>query len=83
MKNLRPEVKIKGSGGLHDIFDNAIKGLFNITDEEYDFICENASDEEINTFLAAFGGLETEPTFTEKRKGLEIRNKYLEQYNKK
>jgi hypothetical protein len=42
MKNLRPEIKIKSSGGLPDLFDNSIKQLFNITDEEYDFICENA-----------------------------------------
>jgi hypothetical protein len=82
MKNLRPEIKIKSSGGLPDLFDNSIKQLFNITDGEYDFICENASDEEINTFLGVFGGLESEPTFTEKRKGLEVRNKYLEQYIK-
>lgn len=83
MKNLRPEVKIKGSGGLIDVFDNTIKGLFNITDDEYDFICDEATDEEISTFLAGLGGLGHSPTFTEKRKALEMRNKYLEQYNKK
>ena len=83
MKILRPEVKIKGCGGLIDAFDDAIKGLFNITDDEYDFICENATDEELDIFLSGFGGLDSKPTFTEKRKGLEIRNKYLEQFNKK
>jgi hypothetical protein len=81
MKNLRPEIKIKSSGGLEVLFDNSVKQLFNITDEEYDFICENASDEEINTFLGALGDLKTEPTFTEKRKSLEVRNKYLELFN--
>lgn len=83
MKILRPEVKIKGSGGLTDVFDDAIKGLFNITDDEYDFICENATDEELDVFLRGFGGLDSEPTFTEKRKALEMRNKYLDKFNKK
>jgi hypothetical protein len=60
-----------------------IKQLFNITDNEYDFICENASDEELDVFLSGFGGLDDEPTFTEKRKALEMRNKYLEKFNNK
>ena len=83
MKILRPEVKIKVSGGLTDVFDDAIKGLFNITDDEYDFICENATDEELDTFLSGIGGLNNEPNFTEKRKSLEMRNKYLDKFNKK
>jgi len=83
MKILRPEIKIKSSGGLSDVFDNAIKVLFNITDDEYDFICENASDEELDVFLSGLGGLDSEPTFTEKRKALEMRNKYLGIFNKK
>jgi hypothetical protein len=83
MKILRPEVKIKGSGGLTDVFDDTIKGLFNITDDEYDFICENATDEELDTFLSGIGGLNNEPTFTEKKKALEMRNKYLDKFNKK
>jgi hypothetical protein len=83
MKILRPEVKIKGSGGLPDVFDDAIKGLFNITDDEYDFICENATDEELDTFLSGIGGLNNAPNFTEKRKSLEVRDKYLNKFNKK
>jgi hypothetical protein len=83
MKILRPEIKIKSSGGLTDVFDNAIKGLFNITDDEYDFICENASDEELDVFLSGLGGLDSEPTFTEKKKALEMRNKYLDKFNNK
>jgi hypothetical protein len=83
MKVLKEGVLIKSSGGLNDIFDNMIKQLFNITDNEYDFICENATDEDLNTFLSGFGGLDDEPTFTEKRKALEMRNKYLEKFNNK
>ena len=81
MKNLRPEVELKSSGGLADLFDNAVKQLFNITDEEYDFIAENANDEELDAFTAALGGLETKATFAEKRRGLEVRDKYLAIFN--
>lgn len=82
MKKLRPEIKFKGFGGLTDAFDDAIKGSFNITDKEYDFICENATDEDLDLFLNGFGGLDSAPTFTDKRKALEVRNKYLNLYNK-
>lgn len=83
MKILRPEINIKGSGGLTDIFDDVVKAAFNITDEEYDFICENATDEDLDTFVTALGGLEIKSSFTDRRKGLIIRNKYLDKFNKK
>jgi hypothetical protein len=80
MKILRPEVEacIVNGGGMQDMFDNVIKVLFNITDDEYDFIAENASDEEINVFLTALGSLENESTFTERRRALELRNRLLD-----
>lgn len=77
MKKVRPEVKIKGSGGLTDVFDNMLKVAFNITDEEYDYIVENATDDELTKFVAAFGSMKRESTFSERRAALEIRNKYL------
>jgi hypothetical protein len=73
MKNIRPEIKFKTSGGLFDAFDNAVKGGLNITDEEYDFICENATDEELDDLL-----IDQSSTFSEKRSCLKVRNKYLE-----
>ena len=76
MKINRPEIVFKGCGGLHDIFDDVIKSAYNITDDEYDFICINASDEDLDTWT-----LGQNPTFTERRKSLEIRNKYLKLYN--
>ena len=57
MKNLKEGVKLKGSGGMTDIFDDAVKQLFNITDDEYDFICENATDDDLDLFLGGLGGL--------------------------
>ena len=81
MKNLKEGVKLKGSGGITDIFDDAVKQLFNITDDEYDFICENATDDDLDLFLGGLGGLDRESTFTEKRNALEVRNKYLTLFN--
>jgi hypothetical protein len=81
MKNLREEIEFKGSGGLTDVFDDAIKGLFNITDDEYDFIASEATDEELDLFLSGLGSLDTPATFSEKRKSLEVRNKYLKLFN--
>ena len=82
MKNTRPEIKFKGQGGITDVFDDFIKGAFNITDEEYDFICENASEKELDELLGGLGFSETLATFSEKKKSLEVRNKYLDLYGR-
>jgi hypothetical protein len=83
MKILRPEVEacIVNGGGIQDMFDNVIKVLFNITDDEYDFIAESASDDELNIFLAALGDMEKGSSFTERRKALELRNTILAKFN--
>jgi hypothetical protein len=85
MKILRPEVQtcIVSGGGIHDMFDNVIKVLFNITDDEYDFIAETANDEELNVFLAALGDMDKGSSFTERRKALELRNEILAKFNTK
>ena len=83
MKILRPEVQacIVENRGLHDLFDNMIKVLFNITDEEYDFIAEHATDQELDTFLTALGTDLKESTFSERRKSIELRDKMLARLN--
>jgi hypothetical protein len=80
MKILRPEVEacIVNGGGMQDMFDNVIKVLFNITDDEYDFIAENANDDEITVFLTALGNIEAGSSFTERRRALELRNRLLD-----
>jgi hypothetical protein len=85
MKILRPEVEacIVNGGGIQDMFDNVIKVLFNITDDEYDFIAETASDDELNVFLAALGDMDKGSSFTERRKALELRNTILAKFNTK
>ena len=79
MKTVRPEVETKNSGGIFDLFDNMIKLAFNITDEEYDLIVENCSEEEIDKLVTAFGKMDTPSTFAERRAALEVRNTYLKQ----
>lgn len=54
-----------------DIFDNHVKSAYNLTDQEYDYICENATDEELDVLVTST------PTFAIRRKMIEIRNKYL------
>jgi hypothetical protein len=78
MKKLRPEIKYKvGRIGLFDLMDNWIKEAYNITDEEYDYICDHATDEELHNFLLADINGNKPVTFSEKRIALGIRNKYL------
>lgn len=85
MKILREEVKnnMPVSGGLTDLFDSAIYSLYNITSDELDTICEHATDEEMDLFVLSMGTMESDATFSQMRKGLEIRNKYVEYYKSK
>jgi len=62
---------LKSSGGITDLFDNAIKGNLRINDEEYDFICENMTDEEMDLIC------KEELSISEKRKLLITLEKYL------
>lgn len=78
MKKLRPEVEstIPQQGGLFEVADMHFMGMFNITTDELDYIGEFATDDELGIFV------KNRPTFSEKRQALEIRNKYIELYNK-
>lgn len=82
MKVLRPEAEAclkthkAGKHGITDLIDDMIIAGFNITDDEFDFICERASDEELNQFTIGENA-----SFAEKRKALEVRNKYLKLFN--
>lgn len=83
MKNIREEIEFKSEGGFFDLIDNHVKGSYNITDEEYDYIVTNITNEELSIFVdvIGLGSDETKITFSLIRGGLEIRNKYLKQYN--
>ena len=75
MKITRPEIVFKSKGGIMDAVDDAVKSALNITDEEFDYICTNATDEDMSTF-ADFVSSE----FSKRKKALVIRNKYLALY---
>jgi hypothetical protein len=47
--------------------------------DEYDFLAEKMSDEEMEIFVSVLDG--SNVSFSVKRNALEIRNKYLNQYN--
>ena len=82
MKPLNPEIKLANSGGLFDLMDNVMKSGFNITDAQFDFICEEATDEELDK-LAEVLFNNNKATFTERREALIVRNKYVELFNSK
>ena len=76
MKILRPGIGIR-SGGLGELLDTAIQIAFNISIDEYEFIAENATDEELDRFLAPIG---ERTSFSVRRKAMLVRNKYSEMY---
>ena len=83
MKKIRPEVEedIKLSGGLLTMIDNLTYLFYNITSYEFDYICEHATEDELKLFAGGIGSYEKPPTFSEVKKGLEIRNNYLKLNN--
>lgn len=83
MKVLRPEVQeclkshLPGKHGVFDLMDDLFLSLYNITDEEFDFMLQHATDEEEQIIVQAIDS----ESFSVKRKSLEIRNKYLKLFN--
>jgi hypothetical protein len=78
-KRLRDEVKrdIPISGGMLDLFDSLIYTFYNITSDEYDVICEKASDSELDDFVqATMEGC----AISQIKKGLLVRNKYIDYF---
>ena len=84
MKNLRPEVieclksHKPGTHGLNDLMDDMFLSTLNMTDDEFDFMLENLSEEE-NDFISVI--FEDDASFSDKKKMLVIRNKYLKLFN--
>jgi hypothetical protein len=87
MKNLRPEVKecLKshqaGMHGVTDLLDDIYLTFYNLTDEEFDFMLEHATDEEMSIIAnAALGNGERAASFSLRRQALILRNSYLEKF---
>lgn len=86
MKKLRKEVDdcLAGvNGDFIGMMDILHCTAYNVTVDEIETMCEQATDEEINILASALGGLNTSSTFTEKRRAIEVRNKYVEYYQTK
>jgi hypothetical protein len=83
MKILRKNIHLVTEGDMLDLIDNVIKAGFNITDEELDFICETATDEEVEVITEAIGTIDEGASFSKRRSALIIRNKYLDLFNTK
>lgn len=69
------QLDILNKGGLLDLLDNEIKQLYRINDQEYDAICADITDEDMD-ILFNFDG-EEEITFSGARKILNTLNKYV------
>lgn len=68
------ELGITEEQGVFDFVDNEVKILLRINDNEYDYICEHASDEELALLVLV------QATFSQKRKLLITLEKYVNQY---
>jgi hypothetical protein len=44
----RTDIIYKGCGGITDAFDDMYKQLWRINDDEYDYLCETLSNEDLS-----------------------------------
>ena len=70
----RTDINYKGCGGINDALDDMIKQLWRINDDEYDYLCENLTDEELCTILPEFKNI------SQIKDAINITNKYLSNY---
>lgn len=83
MKKLRKEVDdcLAGRGGdFVGLMDILYCTAFNVTIDEMEQLCEQSTDAEMNIINDGLGSLDDGSTFTEKRRALEVRNKYVNYY---
>ena len=57
--------------GLLDTFDNMVKEYLRITDDELDYICQSAAEDELTLLTKGT------TSFVERRRIIEIINKYI------
>ncbi len=69
----REDIVFKGSGGLDDVIDDFLKELWRVDDNEYNYISEFATDEELTIILPEF------KNFGEKREAIKIVNRLVEE----
>lgn len=62
----------RNNKGLFGLIDVAMKQNLRITDDEYDFIAGEMTDEEMDNVMGEH------PTFAQRRRIIEILNKYID-----
>ena len=72
----RTDIKFAGAGGIPDLLDNIFKEAYYVNDDEYDYICEKATDEELDILT-----LMEDATFGQRRQMLKIVDKYINEFN--
>ena len=70
----RTDINYKGCGGINDALDDMIKQLWRINDDEYDYLCENLTDDELCTIIPEFKSI------SQIKDAINITNKYLSNY---
>lgn len=50
----RTDIVYKERGGITDLIDDMYKSLWRINDEEYDYLCETLTDEELDAIIPEF-----------------------------
>ncbi len=70
----RTDINYKGCGGITDALDDMIKQLWRINDDEYDYLCDNLTDEELCTIIPEFKNI------SQIKDAINITNKYLSNY---
>lgn len=72
----RPNIGYKGCGDLGDAFDDMIKQVMRVSNEEYDFMLDKAvENDEFMDLIAT-----EQRTISQKRKFLILMEQYLEEY---
>jgi hypothetical protein len=78
-KNRTPEdLGIRDSGGVTDLMDNMFKSTFRVNDDEMDYFCEHATNEEMNVVMEVEALIDTDNVlFKHKKDALTIINRYV------
>lgn len=72
----RTDIVFKGCGGLFDLFDDAVKEVWRIDDEQYNYLCEYGSEDVLGAMVSA------PKNFTEAKQQLTLINTCLSKYVK-
>ncbi len=71
MERKNNDFEYMGRGGITDAFDDMIKQIWRVDNEQLDHICSTATDEELQALTPPL------ETWEAKRKALQILSKYI------